>query len=478
MIVVQLSTIEGGTRVAVRRAGERCANAGTPQTAVGHGDASCGFPRRKSREQRSWNIVAHGGPALASSLVPPWYAQKLAADERVRDARFVPTGCRPLAGRRCTFAVYRARGSTAPSGIRPPLPDRASACGASGLPSPLAPQAEARGKPAAWQASPATCIADARGTARRAFVQSGTPQSAFPTEGGRRGFTLIELLVVISIIGMLMSLLLPAVQQSRESARRATCANHLKQIGLAILNHETAHRVLPSNGGWDGKQEIKSVGGTLFTPFTTDFTVNKTFKWGVGDPTLGPFTQTGSWGYGILRYLERRDVQEGLQGWTVPVSMYVCPTRRALAAESVLPQDGYGKYDGGGWKWGKTDYAANAMIVQKRPRCWQVAEIRDGTSQTVLAGEKAFDAGIENDWSWYWDEPFFLGGSAGTTRQGVEILPDGCGLRLKSNWGAAHPTGAHFLFVDGSVRFLPFALPWTRMLAFVTPRGQEAMGDL
>lgn len=65
----------------------------------------------------------------------------------------------------------------------------------------------------------------------------------------RRAVTLIEVLVVISIVGMLMSLLLPAVQAARESARLITCENHLKQLGVAVLNHETAYRHFPS-GGW------------------------------------------------------------------------------------------------------------------------------------------------------------------------------------------------------------------------------------
>src|SRR5262245_46847140 len=61
----------------------------------------------------------------------------------------------------------------------------------------------------------------------------------------KRGFTIVELLVVIAIVGVLIALLLPAVQAARESARRVQCRNHLKQIGLAVLNFETTHRTLP-----------------------------------------------------------------------------------------------------------------------------------------------------------------------------------------------------------------------------------------
>jgi prepilin-type N-terminal cleavage/methylation domain-containing protein len=130
-----------------------------------------------------------------------------------------------------------------------------------------------------------------------------------------RAFTLVELLVVIAIIGVLVALLLPAVQAAREAARRSTCTNQLRQIGLGMQNHVSSHGFFPTGGSQPNPVLANYVSGGTNNPGTP----NGANKQGLG------------WGYQILPYLEQSAVkgivnQEQLKSIVIP--LYFCPSRR------------------------------------------------------------------------------------------------------------------------------------------------------
>ncbi|HEX6960808.1 MAG TPA: DUF1559 domain-containing protein, partial [Lacipirellula sp.] len=140
----------------------------------------------------------------------------------------------------------------------------------------------------------------------------------------RGGFTLVELLVVIAIIGVLVALLLPAVQAAREAARRSQCSNQLRQIALAWQLHHDAHQFFPS-AGWG-------------------------YAW-TGDPDRGfGASQPGSWAYSCLPFMEQAALHQMGSGATgaakhdlladaaqIPVATFYCPSRRAPAAYASPP---------------------------------------------------------------------------------------------------------------------------------------------
>src|SRR5262245_34801212 len=149
-----------------------------------------------------------------------------------------------------------------------------------------------------------------------------------PSGSLRPAFTLVELLVVIAIIGVLVALLLPAVQAARESARRTQCKNNLKQIALGLHNHHDTFLFLPS-GGWG-------------------------FQWSEVPGQGSGKNQPGSWPYQILPYIEQaalfalgagetagstRDQELRYQRATTPVPSYYCPSRRKSTNVTIFDRN-------------------------------------------------------------------------------------------------------------------------------------------
>jgi hypothetical protein len=254
----------------------------------------------------------------------------------------------------------------------------------------------------------------------------------------------------------------------------------MKQLGLALAQFHDTSNVLPSNGGWDNRQKIYSVTGELFTPATTDYAAGDTFRFGVGDPTLSPQMQLGSWLFVILPNIEQEAIFR-TRNWTVPVTLYFCPARRGPMASKMVETDKYGAYLSGGWVWSKTDYVANAFVIpnysQGGAKLMNLSAITDGTSQTFGVGEKAIDPEVHRPDMWYWDEPYFLGGSRGTSRTGISLLHDAQGNRFKQNWGSAHISGCQFLYLDGSVRLMSYSTSWQVIAASMSPNGGEVIPE-
>lgn len=281
-----------------------------------------------------------------------------------------------------------------------------------------------------------------------------------------RGFTLIELLVVIAIIAVLIALLLPAVQQAREAARRSTCKNNLKQLGLALHNYHDTHSVFPP-GQIRGRQPA------------------------------APNNEMGnaaSWGAMILPYIDQAPLYdqldfsigifEGTNKTLIlglsPIALVLCPsdadrpgTRNVHAAANPnymdsAPATSYAGTTGAFRTWSdsaNSKYAGGFFTIDPgRPS--SIATITDGTSNTIAVGERSYKV---------WTGGLWLGVQHNTQTIAAPGTDTACcqdwflaiggyypitnqfftGIHAPAwRFGSQHTGGAQFLMADGSVRFI------------------------
>ncbi len=303
----------------------------------------------------------------------------------------------------------------------------------------------------------------------------------------RRAFTLVELLVVIAIIGILIALLLPAVQAAREAARRMQCVNQLKQIGLACHNLENTYGYFPT-GGTNWWPNLAMVGGR------------------VADPK----DQMLSWPFQILPYLEQgaiSDIPSKTDGdmlaaeveqaiGSIVVNYYCCPSRRSPADQagrylldyaSAHPATGpqpvpqsfvardtqatsqlwYGGYTANPSAGHIGKYYGIITRARYAEPC-RVSDVSDGLSKTMLIGEKWLNTKHYATGDWHDDRGWTDGWDPDTIRStGYPPRPDsddpprgqsGYDDTKAYTFGGAHVSGFNCAFGDGAVHFIDFSV--------------------
>jgi prepilin-type N-terminal cleavage/methylation domain-containing protein/prepilin-type processing-associated H-X9-DG protein len=314
--------------------------------------------------------------------------------------------------------------------------------------------------------------------------------------GTSRGFTLVELLVVIAIIGILIALLLPAVQAAREAARRTQCTNNLRQIAIAAHNYHDSHKTFPPGlNQFKFKTDPKHRGNSLFVfLFAYMEQENVVSGWDHGDPLS--------------------NTAGGLQARTAAVvDTLICPSD-LIEENPVETQWGYFGLTSYGGNGGTQSYYPDFATVDgifhltgpeslpnKDQQPVKIAAVKDGTSFTLFFGERSHFDPLFDQLNVKQVPPLAqvgiwaaIGGKrriADVTLSAFERInyrvpldalsaaaypPEYYHDRRMCAFGSSHPGGANFALVDASVRLLAETVPLGTLRALSTRAGEEAVG--
>lgn len=300
-----------------------------------------------------------------------------------------------------------------------------------------------------------------------------------------RAFTLVELLVVIAIIGVLVALLLPAVQAARAAARRTQCMNHLKQLGLATHNLHDANGVLPPLSPKDGRTLIKVSG-----PYKGAEGFNP-FNW------LLPFIEQANLFATADRSINKVIDDQGTEVKHVPIPAYMCPSEPSLAQGTGHPETSFGGAD----KWAVGNYAVNYLVfgnpealsaVERNEGATRFTMIEDGLSNTIFYTERYATCGrpvgqkFAALWSDSWDyfRPAFCHNTV-TKRANTKGYNPCLMFQVGPGWDtncdtrvaqSPHAGGIHACLGDGSVRFLSGAIDEEVWARACDPRDGNVLG--
>lgn len=270
--------------------------------------------------------------------------------------------------------------------------------------------------------------------------------------GLRRGFSLVELLAVVAILGTLVSLLLPAVQSAREAARRSACSNNLRQMGVALLNYESARRGFPP--GDDAVSGRNHAWSSFILPFIDEDPLARRINYSVpwNDPQnldlIDAVIQIYMCPSGIVRFAGKQDYG-GVMGTTVVFT----------DGEELPP----------GWQHGGILYATS----RECPRPCRAAEVTDGLSCTLLVSE-GVDRGFPDQ-----DSGVPIGNArwaCGTNCffHNAPVL----NVPLVDGFRSHHLGGVHGLYGDGRVSFMSEGTAPEVLIAVCTKAGGESPAEL